>query len=119
MDPAFETAGGAGAPAAVVKLGDLTRVEIKLSRTEFAILRVLAQHAGRIITYSQLLREVWGPAYEKETHYLRIYIGHLRQKLGDDPPTRATSATSRVSATVCSSEMADGQVSATTTPTGC
>ena len=58
MDAAFETAGGKGAPAAVVKLGDLTRVEIKLSRTEFAILRVLAQHAGRIITYSQLLREI-------------------------------------------------------------
>jgi hypothetical protein len=102
MDPAFETAGGAGAPAAVVKLGDLTRVEIKLSRTEFAILRVLAQHAGRIITYSQLLREVWGPAYEKETHYLRIYssflhgvgsfsilpIGNLRRLIQFPPTSR-------------------------------
>jgi two-component system, OmpR family, KDP operon response regulator KdpE len=85
-----------GEPAAVVKVGELTidiprrRVqlagaEVKLSRKEFAILMVLAQHAGRIVTHPQLLREVWGPAHEQETHYLRIYIGHLRQKLGDDP----------------------------------
>ena len=40
---------------------------------------------GRIVTHQHLLREVWGPAHEHETHYLRIYIGHLRQKLGDDP----------------------------------
>jgi two-component system KDP operon response regulator KdpE len=83
-------------PPAVVEVGDITidiprrrvraaGVEIKLSRKEFAILRLLAQHAGRIVTHQHLLREVWGPAYEKETHYLRIYIGHLRQKLGDDP----------------------------------
>jgi two-component system KDP operon response regulator KdpE len=85
-----------GEPPAVVEVGDLVidiarrrvqlaGVEIKLSRKEFAILRLLAQHAGRIVTHPQLLREVWGPAHEHETHYLRIYIGHLRQKLGDDP----------------------------------
>ena len=85
-----------GEPPAMVKVGELTidiprrrvkvaGVEIQLSRKEFAILRVLAQHAGRIVTHRQLLREVWGPAHEHETHYLRIYIGHLRQKLGDDP----------------------------------
>jgi two-component system KDP operon response regulator KdpE len=84
------------APPAVVTIGalsvDIPRrrvhlagVEIKLSRREFAILRLLAQHAGRIVTHQQLLREVWGAAHEHETHYLRIYIGHLRQKLGDDP----------------------------------
>jgi two-component system, OmpR family, KDP operon response regulator KdpE len=83
-------------PPAVVTIGDLridiprrrvrvAGVEIKLSRKEFAILKLLAQHAGRIVTHPQLLREVWGPAYEKETPYLRIYIGHLRHKLGDDP----------------------------------
>ena len=85
-----------GEPPAVVEVGDLVidiarrrvhlaGVEIRLSRKEFAILRLLAQHAGRIVTHPQLLREVWGPAHEHETHYLRIYIGHLRQKLGDDP----------------------------------
>jgi two-component system KDP operon response regulator KdpE len=83
-------------PPVVVTVGDLSidiprrrvrvaGVEIKLSRKEFAILRLLAQHIGRIVTHQHLLREVWGSAYEKETHYLRIYIGHLRQKLGDDP----------------------------------
>jgi two-component system, OmpR family, KDP operon response regulator KdpE len=85
-----------GEPPAVVTVGDLSidiprrRVrlagaEVRLSRKEFAILRLLAQHAGLIVTHQHLLREVWGPAHEHETHYLRIYIGHLRQKLGDDP----------------------------------
>jgi two-component system, OmpR family, KDP operon response regulator KdpE len=84
------------APPSAVAVGDLAidlarhrvRVggaEVKLSRKEFALLRVLALHAGRIVTHQQLLREVWGPAHEHETHYLRIYIGHLRQKLRDDP----------------------------------
>jgi two-component system KDP operon response regulator KdpE len=83
-------------PPAVVTVGDLSidiprrrvrlaGVEVRLSRKEFALLRLLAQHAGRIVTHQHLLREVWGPAHEHETHYLRIYIGHLRQKLGDDP----------------------------------
>jgi two-component system, OmpR family, KDP operon response regulator KdpE len=85
-----------GEQAAVIRSGDLsidiarrrvrlTDQEIKLSRKEFALLRLLAQHAGRIVTQRHLLREIWGPAHEHETHYLRIYIGHLRQKLGDDP----------------------------------
>ncbi|MGE0255600.1 MAG: response regulator [Alphaproteobacteria bacterium] len=59
--------------------------DVKLSRKEFDVLRLLAQHAGRIVTHRHMLREVWGPAHETETHYLRVYIGHLRQKLGDDP----------------------------------
>jgi two-component system KDP operon response regulator KdpE len=86
---------GGPAPAAVT-IGELAidlarhRVrlagaEVRLSRKEFALLRLLALNAGRIVTHQQLLREVWGPAHEHETHYLRIYIGHLRQKLGDDP----------------------------------
>jgi two-component system, OmpR family, KDP operon response regulator KdpE len=59
--------------------------EVRLSRKEFALLRLLAQHPGRIVTHQQLLREVWGSAHERETHYLRVHIGHLRQKLRDDP----------------------------------
>lgn len=59
--------------------------DVKLTRKEFELLRMLAQNAGRIVTHRQVLREVWGPAHEEDVHYLRIYIGHLRQKLGDDP----------------------------------
>ena len=59
--------------------------EVKLTRKEFELLKMLAQNAGRIVTHRQILREVWGPAHEQDVHYLRIYIGHLRQKLGDDP----------------------------------
>ena len=59
--------------------------EVKLSRKEYGILRLLAFSPGRVLTHQQLLREVWGPAHVEDTHYLRIHIGHLRQKLGDDP----------------------------------
>ncbi len=59
--------------------------DVKLTRKEFELLRMLARNAGRIITHRQILREVWGPAHEDDVHYLRIYIAHLRQKLGDDP----------------------------------
>ena len=59
--------------------------DIKLTRKEFDILRLLAQNAGRIVTHRQMLRDLWGPAHEAETHYLRIYVGHLRSTLGDDP----------------------------------
>lgn len=59
--------------------------EVKLTATEYALLRLLVQHAGRVVTHRQILREVWGPAYEEQTHYLRVYIGHLREKLEPDP----------------------------------
>ncbi len=58
---------------------------VKLTRREFDILRLLALNAGRIVTHRQMLHDIWGPAHESETHYLRIYVGQLRQKLGDDP----------------------------------
>ena len=59
--------------------------DVRLTRKEFDLLKMLAQNAGRIVTHRQILREVWGPAHIDDVHYLRIYIGHLRQKLGDDP----------------------------------
>jgi len=59
--------------------------EVKLSRKEFDLLALLARHAGRLMTHSQLLEQVWGPAHLADTHYLRIYVAHLREKLGDDP----------------------------------
>ena len=62
----------------------LAGVDLKLSRKEYAILEVLAKHAGRVVTQPQILREVWGKVHEDDTQYLRVYIGQLRQKLGDD-----------------------------------
>lgn len=58
---------------------------VKLTPTEYALLRLLIQHAGRVLTHKQILREVWGPEYIEETHYLRVYFAQLRQKLEDDP----------------------------------
>jgi two-component system KDP operon response regulator KdpE len=59
--------------------------EVKLSAKEYDILRYLAQHRGRVVTHRQLLREFWGPNAENRTHYLWVYMTHLRQKLEDDP----------------------------------
>jgi two-component system KDP operon response regulator KdpE len=58
--------------------------EVKLTRKEFDVLALLARHAGRLVTHRQLLASVWGPAHEEDAHYLRIAIGHIREKLGDD-----------------------------------
>ncbi|GHC23086.1 DNA-binding response regulator [Kushneria pakistanensis] len=58
---------------------------IRLTPREFAVLTLLAEHAGRVITQTQLLREIWGPVHEHDTHYLRIVISRLRHKLDDDP----------------------------------
>jgi two-component system KDP operon response regulator KdpE len=58
--------------------------EIKLSATEYALLRALVRHAGRVLTHRQLLREVWGPQCEEHRQYLRVYITHLRQKIESD-----------------------------------
>jgi two-component system, OmpR family, KDP operon response regulator KdpE len=59
--------------------------EVKLTPTEYEIMKHLALHAGRVVTHSQLLRAIWGPNYQDATHYLRIYIGQLRRKLEPDP----------------------------------
>jgi two-component system KDP operon response regulator KdpE len=56
---------------------------IKLTPHEFDLLRVLAQNRGKLLTHRMLLREVWGPAYGDEAHYLHVYISHLRAKIGE------------------------------------
>ncbi|MGH3882617.1 MAG: response regulator [Pseudonocardiaceae bacterium] len=60
-------------------------VEVHLTPTEWGILDMLVRHSGRLVTQRQLLTEVWGPAYLKETHYLRVYLAQLRRKLEPDP----------------------------------
>ena len=57
---------------------------VALSRKEYALLAVLVRHAGRVVTQPQLLREIWGASHQQDTHYLRILVAKLRQKLGDD-----------------------------------
>jgi two-component system, OmpR family, KDP operon response regulator KdpE len=58
---------------------------VKLTPTEYALLRLMIQHAGKVLTHQQILKAVWGPEYVHETHYLRVYFAQLRQKLEDDP----------------------------------
>ncbi|MFN8374741.1 MAG: response regulator [Anaerolineae bacterium] len=59
--------------------------QVKLTPTEYALLRLLIQHAGKVLTHRQILREIWGAEYENETHYLRVYFAQLRLKLESDP----------------------------------
>ena len=59
--------------------------EVHLTPLEYRLLTVLVSNAGRVLTHRQLLREVWGPSHADQSHYLRIYMGHLRQKLEADP----------------------------------
>lgn len=60
--------------------------DVRLTPTEWQILEVLLRNRGRLVTQRQLLQEVWGPAYESETNYLRVYLAQLRRKLEPDPP---------------------------------
>jgi len=62
---------------------------VHLTPKEFAVLERLCRHSGRVLTQTQLLREVWGPSHAEDTHYLRIVISKLRQKLGDDPDSQS------------------------------
>ena len=59
--------------------------EVHLTPIEFDLLRVLATHQGKLLTHGQLLREVWGPGYEAETHYLRVHVAHIRAKIERNP----------------------------------
>ena len=58
---------------------------VHVTPTEFRLLATLITQPGKVLTHRQLLRDVWGPAYVERSHYLRIYMGHLRQKLEADP----------------------------------
>jgi len=59
--------------------------EVKLTATEYSLLALLVKHAGKVLTHRQILERVWGPGYADQTHYLRVYVAHLREKLEDDP----------------------------------
>jgi two-component system KDP operon response regulator KdpE len=59
--------------------------EVRLTPTEWHIVEVLVRNAGKLVTQRQLLQEVWGPRYEKETNYLRVYLAQIRAKLEPDP----------------------------------
>ncbi|MFC5181482.1 response regulator [Actinomadura harenae] len=59
--------------------------DVRLTPTEWHILELLVRNAGRLVSQQQLLQEVWGPSYAKETNYLRVYMAQLRRKLEDDP----------------------------------
>ena len=69
-------------PARVVRL---KAQEVKLTATEYSLLRLFVQHAGKVLTHRLILKEVWGPSYVEQTHYLRVYVAHLREKLENDP----------------------------------
>ncbi|NTV71400.1 MAG: two-component system response regulator KdpE [Azonexaceae bacterium] len=59
--------------------------EVHLTPIEYRLLTVLVGHPGKVLTQRNLLREIWGPSYVESSHYLRVYVGHLRQKLEIDP----------------------------------
>jgi two-component system KDP operon response regulator KdpE len=59
--------------------------EVHLTPTEYDLLKLLATHAGKVLTHTLLLRTIWGESYGRDTQTLRVFIGQLRRKLGDDP----------------------------------
>jgi two-component system KDP operon response regulator KdpE len=61
------------------------RREVSLTATEYNLLRLFVRHAGKVLTHRQILREIWGPNAEHQTHYLRVYVAHLRDKLETEP----------------------------------
>jgi two-component system KDP operon response regulator KdpE len=63
----------------------LDRNEVRLSLTEYKLLSFMMRNAGKVLTHQQILSAVWGPKYARETQYLRVYMGHIRQKFEQDP----------------------------------
>ena len=59
--------------------------DVSLTSTEYALLRLLVRHAGKVLTHRQILREIWGPKSEDQTHYLRVYVARIREKIESDP----------------------------------
>lgn len=89
-------AAGSSKDAAEFRCGDLrvdlvkrriyqSGKELHISRKEYELLRLLLTHAGQVLTHQQILREIWGPTHVTDIHYLRVLVGNLRQKLGDNP----------------------------------
>lgn len=85
-----------GAETSALEFGDITvdlaarivrraGVEVKLTPREYDLLRILVLHRGRVVTHQQILREIWGPKSEEQTHYLRVHMTHLRQKIEAEP----------------------------------
>jgi two-component system KDP operon response regulator KdpE len=81
---------------AVVAFGDIevdlasrivrrSGAEVRLTAKEYAMLRLLVMHRGKVVTHGQMLRELWGPKSEDNTHYLRVHMTHIRQKLEAEP----------------------------------
>jgi two-component system KDP operon response regulator KdpE len=88
--------GAAGKHEAVFSVGELRvdlgrrevflgKEEVHLTPTEYRLLTTLVKYAGRVVTHRQLLKEVWGPTFVEQTHYLRVFVGQLRQKLEREP----------------------------------
>jgi two-component system KDP operon response regulator KdpE len=86
----------AGSDQPVVEAGPLTidvrarqvtrdGTVVRLTPTEWGLLEVLVRHPGRLVSQQDLLHEVWGPSYGRETNYLRVYVAGLRKKLEEDP----------------------------------
>lgn len=73
----------------VLRRVTLRNEDVHLTRKEYAVVERLCRYAGRVMTQTQLLKEVWGPTHVNDTHYLRIVVSRLRHKLGDDPQTPA------------------------------
>jgi two-component system KDP operon response regulator KdpE len=59
--------------------------EVRLTPTEWGVVEILVRHPGKLVGQVQLLREVWGPQYGEETHYLRVFMAQVRRKLEPDP----------------------------------
>jgi two-component system KDP operon response regulator KdpE len=88
--------GAAHEDSAAFKVGELqvdllrrhvivSGVEVRLTPIEYKLLATLVHHAGKVVTHQQLLREVWGPNHDEQSHYVRVYMAHLRHKLEAEP----------------------------------